>query len=106
VAIVALIICWIPFLGGGIALIALILGIVAWVSAKKASRPAGLAIAATIISVLAIIVGIVVSVAFLVLVAKSADADEACQRSSSTQAEYDQCMQDEVGSWFGVDPNS
>lgn len=106
ISIVALLICWVPFLGGGAALIALVLGIVAWVSAKKSGRPAGLGITATIISVLALIVGLVVSIAFLVLVSKSTDADKVCQRSSTTQAQYDQCMQDEVGSWFGIDPNS
>ncbi len=106
IAIIALIICWVPFLGGGAALIALILGIVGWVSSKKAGRPAGLAIAATIISVLALIVGIVVSIAFIVLAAKAADADQYCNQVSSTQAEYDKCIEDEVGSWFGIDSTS
>ncbi len=106
ISIVALIICWIPFLGGGAALIALILGIAGWVSAKKAGRPAGLAIAATVISVLSLIVAIVISIAFIVLAAKAADADEYCTRVSTNQAEYDQCIEDEVGSWFGIDTTS
>jgi hypothetical protein len=104
IAIVALVICWVPFIGGGAALIALVLGIVAWVSAKKASRPAGLAIAATVISILSLLIGVVISIAFIVLAAKGADANDYCNRVSNTQAEFDQCFEDQVGSWFGVEP--
>ncbi len=106
VSIVALVLFWFPFVDVGVAVIALILGIIAWVAAKKAGRPAGLAIAGTIISILALIVGIIVSIGFLLLISKSDDADKVCQLNSTTQAQYDQCMKNEVGSWFGIDPNS
>ncbi|MCZ3387460.1 MAG: CD20-like domain-containing protein [Actinomycetia bacterium] len=106
VAIIALIICWFPFVGGAAALIALILGVIAWVSAKKSGRPAGLAIAATIVSALALLVGIVISIAFLALIGRTQDADEYCKRVSTTQATYDQCMSDQVSDWFGIDTTS
>ena len=106
IAIVALFICWFPFVGGGAALIALVLGIVAWVSAKKAGRPAGLAIAATIVSALALLVGVVISIAFIVLIGKTQEADDYCRPVSDTQTAYDQCMSDQVSDWFGIDTTS
>jgi hypothetical protein len=107
IAIVALIICWIPFLGAGAALIALVLGIVAWVSAKKASRPAGLAIAATLIAGFALLVGVVLSIAVVAFLGDKIDsydeADRYCRDTTATQADYDICMQEK---WLGIDTTS
>ena len=103
VAVIALLISWVPFLGALTALIALGLGIGAWVSTKKGGRPAGLAIAATVISILAFLIGVVVSIGFLILIDQAQEADRYCNSVSTTQAEYDACIEDRVTSWFGVD---
>jgi hypothetical protein len=102
IAIVALIFCWFPFIGGGAALIALILGIAAWVSAKGAGRPTGLAIAATMISILALIIGVVISIAVIALIDEAQKADKYCNSVSANQAEYDQCMEDRVSTWLRI----
>ncbi len=103
VAVIALLISWVPFLGAIAALIALGLGIGAWVSAKKGGRPAGLAIAATVISILAFLIGVVITIGFLILIDQAQEADRYCNSVSTTQAEYDACIEDRVTSWFGVD---
>ncbi len=108
IAIVALLICWIPFLGGGAALIALILGI-AGVGVCEEGRPSGWpghcrdghqrARAASS--------AIVISIAFIVLAAKVNDAEQLCrQRFPLNQTQYEQCIEDEVGSWFGIESTS
>lgn len=103
VAVIALVISWVPFLGAIAALIALGLGIGAWVSSKKRGRPAGLGVAATVISILALVIGVVISIGFLVLIDEAQKADRYCNSVSTTQAEYDTCIEDRVTSWFGVD---
>lgn len=104
-AIIALLISWVPFIGGVAALVALGLGIGAWVSSKKSGRPAGLAVTGTIISIVALLIGIVITIGFLVLVDRAQEADRFCDSVSTTQAEYDRCMEDRVSSWFGVETN-
>jgi hypothetical protein len=76
------------------------------VSATKAGRPAGLAIAATIIGILSLIIGIIISIAFVALINEADKADAYCNSVSTNQAEYDQCMEDRVSSWFGIDTTS
>jgi cytochrome bd-type quinol oxidase subunit 2 len=106
VAIVALLISWFPFIGAVAAVIALVLGVIAWVAAKKSGRPAGLAIAATIVSIIALLIAIVVTVAFIALIDKAQEEEDYCNSVSSTQQEFDDCMADRVGSWFGIEPSS
>jgi len=106
VAIVALLISWFPFIGAVAGFIALVLGVIAWVVAKKSGRPAGLAIAGTIISVIALVIGLVVSVAFIALIDKAQEEEAYCNSVSTTQQEFDDCMADRVGSWFGIEPSS
>jgi O-antigen ligase len=105
VAVVVVFICWIPFIGAGAALIALILGVVAWVTSKSAGRPISLAVAATILSILTLLAGIAITIGFMALVNKAQDADRYCLRTTTTQAEYDQCFEDRVSSWFGIEPS-
>jgi len=95
----------VPFLGAVAALVALGLGIGAWVTAKKSGRPVGLAVTGTVVSIVALLIGIVISVGFLILIDRAQEADRYCNSVSSTQAEYDQCMEDRVSSWFGVETN-
>lgn len=105
-AIIALVISWIPFIGGGAAVIALILGIIGWTSAKRNGRSAGLAVAATIIAAISLLIAIVVSILFILLINKAQEADQHCTTVSSTQRAYDQCMNDRVSDWFGIDTTS
>jgi hypothetical protein len=103
ISIIALIICWFPFVGPIAALVALALSIAAWVSSTKSGRPAGLAIAGTVISVIAFIAGVVITIGFLILINRAQEADRYCNSVSTTQEEYDQCMTDRVSDWFGID---
>ena len=102
-SILALLISWIPFLGAVAALITLGLSVGAWIVSKKSGRPVGLAVAGTIISILAFLVGLVITIGFLILIDKAEDESRYCNSVTNTQAEYDQCMNDRVSSWFGVD---
>ncbi len=103
ISIIALIICWFPVVGPIAALITLALSIAAWVTSKNSGRPAGLAIAGTVISAIAFIAGVGITIGFFILVDRAQEADRYCTSVSRTQAEYDQCMTDRVGSWFGID---
>ncbi|MEO8106425.1 MAG: hypothetical protein ABI720_03825 [Actinomycetes bacterium] len=102
-SILALLISWIPFVGAIAALVTLGLGIGAWVAAKKSGRPLGLGVAATIVSVLALIVGIVFTAGFLFLIDEVQKAEQYCRSVTATDGAFDRCMNDRVSNWFGVD---
>jgi len=103
ISIIALVICWVPFIGPVAALVALGLSIAAWVTSKKSGRPAGLAIAGTVVSIIDFVAGVVITIGFLFFVNRAQEADKFCNSVSTTQAEYDQCMTDRVSDWFGID---
>lgn len=106
-AVISLLICLIPVVGALGALVALGLGIGAWLNSRSQHRPQGLAIAATVISGLAFIVGVVWSIVAIAFVGDKIDsfdeADRYCQQNTTTQEDYDICMQEE---WLGIDASS
>lgn len=97
-AITAGILFWIPILGIVIALVGLVLGIVAWTTAGKNNRPKGMSIAATIVSILALLGGCVVTA----LVFYFGDIVLNCSDPSLTPEEQQQCIQDRVNDRLGV----
>jgi hypothetical protein len=90
ISIVALVFCWIPFLGIVLAIAGLILGIVAWAGAGKKNRPKGMGVAATIVSIVALLGAIAVTV----LVIWVWDRVEHCADPNLTQQQQDQCVED------------
>jgi thiol:disulfide interchange protein len=104
IAIISLLICLIPVVGAIGALVALGLGIGAWMSSRSQQRPQGLAIAATVIAGLAFLVGVVWSIVAIAFLGDKIDsfdeADRYCQTNTTTQEDYDVCMQEE---WLGID---
>ena len=89
---------WIPILGILIALVGLVLGVVSWANAGKANRPKGMPVAATIVSILALLGGIVVTA----LVFYFGDIVLNCSDSSLTSEEQNQCVQDQINDRLGV----
>ena len=101
VAILAVLICWIPLLGVGATFVALILAIVAWVVSAKGRRPVALAVIATVLSVLGLILGLVITIVFFAAIVEDTnDARRYCEPRTSTQAEFDQCVSEHAGSNF------
>jgi len=98
ISIVALVFCWIPFLGVVLAIAGLILGIVAWAGAGKKNRPKGMGIAATIISILALLAAIAVTA----LVIWVWDRVDQCVDPDFTQQQQDQCVEDALTGNSGV----
>ena len=91
---------WIPVVGALAGLVALILGIVAWVKASKGTaggKP--MAIIGTILGVLALLGGILVTV----LVIWFASSVDDCYDPDFTDAQIQQCIEDQVNDRFGVE---
>jgi hypothetical protein len=100
-SIIAALICWIPFisfLALLLALVGLVLGIVAWSKAGKTHRPKGMAIAATIVSALALLVAIAMSALTVWL----GDVFVDCTDSSLTQNQQERCLENGLNDKFGV----
>lgn len=100
-SIIAALICWIPFisfLAILLALVGLVLGIVAWSKAGKTHRPKGMAIAATIVSALALLGAIAMSSLTIWL----GDVFMDCTDSSMTQSQQERCLEDGLNEKFGV----
>ncbi len=100
-AILAALICWIPFisfLALLLAMVGLVLGIVAWSKAGKTNRPKGMAIAATIVSALALLVAIAMSALTLWL----GDVIVDCTDSSLTSNQQERCLENGLNDKFGV----
>jgi hypothetical protein len=98
-AVAAGLLFWLPFLGVILALVGLVLGIIAWATAGKNGRPKGLAIAATIVSTLALLAGVAVT-AFVMFFG---DAIIDCSDPDLTPDEQTQCIEDRVNDQFGID---
>ena len=98
IAIISLVICWIPFVGAIAALVALVLGIAAWTTSKSSGRPVGLAVAATIVSALAAVAGVILTIAILWLIDKVED----CTDPNFTDAQREQCVEDRLNDSFGM----
>jgi hypothetical protein len=110
VAIVAFLLFWFPVIGAGATFIALILGIIAWVVAGKSHRPTGLAIAATVISALGLVISLVITIWFFhALINDVRDAERYCDPITNTQAAYDDCVNTRAGdsflNRFGIEPS-
>ncbi|HEX5017405.1 MAG TPA: hypothetical protein VFX15_07455 [Actinomycetes bacterium] len=103
VAILALVLCWIPFVGAIGALVALVLSIAAWMTSKSAGRPVGLAVAATIVSALAAVAGVLLTILILWVFDEFGDDVRECQNQSVTQEQLDRCLEDRVNDRFGID---
>ena len=98
ISIVALVFCWIPFLGIVLAIVGLILGIVAWAGAGKKNRPKGMGIAATIVSIMALLGAIAVTA----LVFWVWDKVDQCADPNLTQQQQEQCVDDAFTNNSGI----
>ena len=100
-SIIAALICWIPFisfLALVLALVGLVLGIVAWSKAGKTHRPKGMAVAATIVSALALLVAIAMSALTVWLAPVFID----CSDSTMTSDQQERCIEDGLDEKFGA----
>lgn len=90
-AIVGLVLCWIPGLGAVIAAVGVVLSAVGLSRARKGrATNRGLALAGVLVASLALVIGVVVT-AYVV------DKVAECDSESLTQAELDACLEDEFG---------
>jgi len=105
IAIIALVICWIPFVGAFIALGALVLSVVAWVTSKSAGRPIGLAVAATVVSALAFVAGVLITILVVWAWDEFGDDIRDCSDATLTQQEQEQCLEDRINDRFGIEPS-
>ncbi|HVQ89088.1 MAG TPA: hypothetical protein VMT88_13010 [Actinomycetes bacterium] len=100
-SIIAALTSWIPFvsiLALLLALAALVMGIIAWSKAGKSHRPKGMAIAATIVSILALLV----SAAMTTLVFWLGDVFVNCTDPNLTQNQQERCIENGVNDKFGI----
>jgi len=104
IAIIALVICWIPFVGAFIALAALVLSIAAWLNSRSTGRPVGLSVAATVVSALAFVAGILITVLIVWAWDEFGDDIRDCSDESLTQQQQEQCLEDRINDRFGIDP--
>jgi hypothetical protein len=106
VAIIALVFCWIPFLGAVVALIALVLSIVAWMTSKSSGRPVGMSIAATIVSAIAALGGVILTILIMWFWGEFGDDIRDCSSQTLTEQQQQQCIEDRVNDRLGIDSNS
>ena len=92
-SITALVLFWVPFLGILLALVGLVLGIITWSTAGKKRLSKGMPVAATIVSVLALLGGVTVTA----LVVWLADDVVACSDSSLTPDQQQRCLENRLG---------
>ena len=95
-AIVAVALCWVPFLGVVAAVVGLTLGVVAWVRAP--SGRAGMAVAATIVAGVALVLAIILTVLLTHVIREVVH----CADPSLSQAQQEKCVND----IFGITPSS
>jgi Na+/H+ antiporter NhaD/arsenite permease-like protein len=110
VAVLALLVSWVPVLGIVATFIALVLAIISWVVSKKSRRPVGMGVAATVISILGLVIGMVFTVWFFAAIIDDVrEAERICRPISSNQAEFDRCVEDRAGDnfleRFGIEPS-
>ncbi|MEO8328710.1 MAG: hypothetical protein ABI586_01780 [Candidatus Nanopelagicales bacterium] len=100
-SIIAALTSWIPFvsvLALVLALAGLVLGIVAWSKAGKSQRPKGMAVSATIVSAIAILV----AAAMTALSFWLGDIIVNCSDSGLTSAQQNKCVEDGVNNKLGI----
>ena len=101
VSLLALLASWIPIIGIFGTFLALVLGIIAWVVSSKGGRPVGMAIAATVISVVGLVISVVLTVWFFAAIIDDVrEAEDFCNGITETQAEFDRCVEDRMGDNF------
>lgn len=103
VAIIALVICWIPFVGAFVALVALVLGIAAWLTSKSSGRPVGLAVAATAVGALALLAGIVLTILLVWVLNEFGDDIRDCSNPTLTDQQQQECLEDRINDRFGIE---
>jgi predicted PurR-regulated permease PerM len=103
IAIITVVLCWIPFVGPVIALVALVLGIVAWMTSKSAGRPLGIAIAATIVSALALLAGIILTILLVWVFNQFGDDIRECNNANLTDQQKQTCLENRINDHFGID---
>lgn len=97
VAIVAVLACWVPFLGGIIAIVGVILGFVARGNVQRGQATnGGMALTAIILSALALIVNIVIVAGLLFAVTQVGDEVQDIVACSSLPAEEQQACLDDI----------
>jgi hypothetical protein len=104
VAIIALLICWLPVIGVGAGLIALVLSIIAWVVSKNANRPVGMAIGATVVSALALVAGVIITALVFWVFDEFGDDIRDCSDPSLTQQQQEDCLEQRLNDRFGIEP--
>lgn len=109
-AILALLVSWVPILGIIATFIALVLAIISWVVSKKSGRPVGMGVAATVISILGLVIGMVFTVWFFAAIIDDVrEAERYCNTVTSNQVEFERCVEDRSGDnfleRFGIEPS-
>lgn len=97
VGVIALVICWVPFVGALTGIVGLGLGIAALVrSSRLGGNGRGAAVAGTVLSGLALLAGIVITSIAISLFGTVVD----CADPDLTQSEQEQCVQDRLEERF------
>jgi hypothetical protein len=104
IAVVVVFICWIPFIGPLAALVALGLGIAAWITSKKADRPVALGITATVLSILTFLAGIAITIVLVVFIDEVSDEYEYCDSITNNQEDLDRCLEDRIYERLDINP--
>ncbi|MFL6070920.1 MAG: CD20-like domain-containing protein [Actinomycetes bacterium] len=102
-AIITVFLCWIPFVGAILALLALVLSIVAWMTSKSAGRPVGMAVAATIVSALALLAGIILTILLIWIINVFGDDVRDCNNSTLTDQQQQTCLENRINNRLGID---
>jgi hypothetical protein len=105
VAILALLICWIPVIGVGAGLVGLVLAVIAWIVSKNADRPVGMAIGATVVSALALVAGIIITALVFWVFDEFGDDIRDCSDPSLSQQEQEDCLEERLNDRFGIEPS-
>ena len=86
---------WFPIVGLVLAVVGLILGSVAWTRASKDGRRKGMAIAATIISIVTLLISLLVTFFVFYLWGFFRDVLDNCTDPGMSDAQQNQCVQDQ-----------
>ena len=103
VSIIIVLLCWIPFVGPILALLALVLSIVAWMTSKSSGRPVGMAIAATIVSALALLAGIILTIVLIWVINVFGDDIRDCNNDMLTDQQKQTCLENRINDRLGID---
>jgi hypothetical protein len=97
VGIASLVLCWVPFLGVIGAAAGLVLGIIAWVRASNQERPQGMAIGGTVVSSVALLASIALTIIVLAVLGSVWGRISDCFDRNLTSDQQSQCLDNRLG---------